>query len=171
MAQGETKLLYPGLTGFYEKMLPIAATLVRIIVGIMFLMHVSTKFKLGADAVAANIFAKNGVGDEVGKVGGRNRLRYDAEARQARLQFRIGEPGIDCLVQRVDDVGRRVLRRADAEPSCNLNPARSTKNRFSINRLTVLHGRLRRRFDGGYQSASVGTTTTNKSHILSNISS
>jgi len=61
VAQGETKLLYPGLGGFYEAMLPIAATLVRIIVGIMFLMHVSAKFKLGADVVAANIFAKNGI--------------------------------------------------------------------------------------------------------------
>ena len=61
MAQGETRLLYPGLNGFYEAMLPIAATLVRIVVGIMFLMHVSTKFKLGADVVATNIFAKNGV--------------------------------------------------------------------------------------------------------------
>lgn len=61
MAQGETKLLYPSLGGFYEAMLPIAATLVRIIVGIMFLMHVSAKFKLGADVVAANIFAKNGI--------------------------------------------------------------------------------------------------------------
>ena len=54
MAQGQTKLLYPGLAGFYETMLPIAGALVRIVVGIMFLMHVSTKFKLGADAVAAN---------------------------------------------------------------------------------------------------------------------
>ena len=61
MAQGETKLLYPGLAGFYETMLPIAATFVRIVVGIMFLMHVSTKFKLGADAVAANVFAKNSI--------------------------------------------------------------------------------------------------------------
>ena len=61
MAQGETKLLYPGLAGFYETMLPIAATLVRIVVGIMFLMHVSAKFKIGADAVAANVFAKNGL--------------------------------------------------------------------------------------------------------------
>jgi putative oxidoreductase len=61
VAQGETKLLYPGLAGFYESMLPVAATLVRIVVGIMFLMHVSTKFKLGADTVAANIFAKNGI--------------------------------------------------------------------------------------------------------------
>jgi putative oxidoreductase len=61
MAKGETKLLYPGLAGFYEAMLPIAGTLVRIVVGIMFLMHVSAKFKIGADAVAANVFAKNGI--------------------------------------------------------------------------------------------------------------
>jgi putative oxidoreductase len=61
VAQDQTKLLYPGLAGFYETMLPIAGTLVRVVVGIMFLMHVSTKFKLGADAVAANIFAKNGI--------------------------------------------------------------------------------------------------------------
>ena len=60
MAQGETKLLYPGLAGFYETMLPIAATFVRIVIGIMFLMHVSVKFKMGADAVAANVFSKNG---------------------------------------------------------------------------------------------------------------
>ena len=61
MAQGETKLLYPGLSGIYETMLPIAGTLVRIVVGVMFVIHVSTKFKLGADAVAANLFAKNGI--------------------------------------------------------------------------------------------------------------
>jgi putative oxidoreductase len=53
--------MYPGLAGFYDAVLPIAATLVRIIVGIMFLMHVATKFKLGADVVAANVFAKNGI--------------------------------------------------------------------------------------------------------------
>ena len=46
--QGQTKLIYPGLAGFYEKMMPIAATLVRVVVGIMFLMHVSGKFKIGA---------------------------------------------------------------------------------------------------------------------------
>jgi hypothetical protein len=32
----EAKLLYPGLAGFYETMLPIAATIVRVVVGIMF---------------------------------------------------------------------------------------------------------------------------------------
>jgi putative oxidoreductase len=61
MAQAEAKLIYPGLAGFYQSMLPVAVTLVRVIVGIMFLMHVSVKFKLGADAVAANVFAKNGL--------------------------------------------------------------------------------------------------------------
>jgi putative oxidoreductase len=61
MATNETKLLYPGLAGFYEAMLPVAATLVRVVVGIMFLMHVSGKFKAGAAAVAANVFAKNGI--------------------------------------------------------------------------------------------------------------
>jgi putative oxidoreductase len=61
MAQAEAKLLYPGLAGFYETVRPIAETFVRIVVGVMFLMHVSTKFKIGAAAVAANIFAKNGI--------------------------------------------------------------------------------------------------------------
>jgi putative oxidoreductase len=61
MSQNQAKLLYPGLAGFYEGMLPIAATFVRIVIGIMFLMHVSGKFKIGAAAVATNILAKNGV--------------------------------------------------------------------------------------------------------------
>jgi putative oxidoreductase len=60
MAQGETKLLYPALIGFYDSATPVAETFLRIVVGIMFLMHVSVKFKIGAGAVAANIFAKNG---------------------------------------------------------------------------------------------------------------
>lgn len=61
MAQANTKLLVPGLAGFYETMLPIALTVLRIVVGVMFLMHVSGKFRVGAGAVAANIFVKNGV--------------------------------------------------------------------------------------------------------------
>ncbi len=61
MAQREANLLFPGLAGFYQTMLPVAATCVRIVIGIMFLMHVSVKFKIGAGAVAANIFAKNGI--------------------------------------------------------------------------------------------------------------
>jgi putative oxidoreductase len=61
MAKGETKLLYPGLASFYETWTPIAGTFVRVVVGIMFLMHVSGKFKVGASAVAANVMAKNGI--------------------------------------------------------------------------------------------------------------
>jgi putative oxidoreductase len=61
MAKGEAKLLYPGLAGFYANTLPIAETFVRVVVGIMFLMHVSVKFHNGAGAVAANILSKNGV--------------------------------------------------------------------------------------------------------------
>ena len=57
----EARLIFPGLAGFYASMLPIAATLVRIVVGVMFLMHVSVKFKIGASAVAANFMAKNGI--------------------------------------------------------------------------------------------------------------
>jgi len=60
MAQREAKLLYPTLAGYYDNVLPVAEAFVRIVVGIMFLMHVSVKFKIGAGAVAANIFAKNG---------------------------------------------------------------------------------------------------------------
>ena len=61
MAQAEAKLMYPGLSGFYASMLPVAETFLRIVVGIMFLMHVSGKYKAGAGAVAAGIFAKNGL--------------------------------------------------------------------------------------------------------------
>jgi len=61
MAKSEAKLLHPGLEGFYSTMLPIADAFVRVVVGIMFLVHVSLKFEIGADAVAANILAKNGI--------------------------------------------------------------------------------------------------------------
>jgi putative oxidoreductase len=58
---GEAKLLFPGLKGFYASMLPIAGTLVRVIVGIMFVVHVTGKFHAGPAAIAANILAKNGI--------------------------------------------------------------------------------------------------------------
>ena len=61
MANSHAKLMYPGLTGFYENMLPIAETLVRIIIGVMFVMHVSGKLTAGPAAVAANVLTKNGL--------------------------------------------------------------------------------------------------------------
>jgi putative oxidoreductase len=61
MADSRAKLMYPGLAGFYETMLPIAETFVRVVIGIMFLMHVSGKFSAGPSGVAANLMAKNGL--------------------------------------------------------------------------------------------------------------
>ena len=61
MANSQAKLMYPGLAGFYDSMLPIAETFVRIVVGIMFLIHVSGKFNVGPSGVAANVMAKNGL--------------------------------------------------------------------------------------------------------------
>ena len=58
---GQTKLIFPRLAHFYKAMTPVAATFVRIVIGIMFLMHVSIKLKIGAAAVAANFMAKNGL--------------------------------------------------------------------------------------------------------------
>ena len=60
MANSQGKLMYPGLAGFYENMMPIAETFVRIVIGVMFLMHVSGKFTAGPSGVAANLMAKNG---------------------------------------------------------------------------------------------------------------
>ena len=62
----QTKLIFPGLAGFYASVGDIAVTLVRVVVGIMFLMHVTGKFKIGAGAVAANIMAKNGLEPALG---------------------------------------------------------------------------------------------------------
>jgi putative oxidoreductase len=61
MAHGQARLIYPGLAGFYENMLPIAQTFVRVVVGVMFLMHVSGKLTAGPGAVAANVMGKNGI--------------------------------------------------------------------------------------------------------------
>lgn len=55
------RLLFPGLAGFYANVGDVAYTLLRIVVGVMFLVHVSGKFKVGAAAVATNIMAKNGL--------------------------------------------------------------------------------------------------------------
>jgi putative oxidoreductase len=65
-SRGEAKLIFPGLANFYASWGDVAFALVRVVVGIMFLMHVSTKFKIGAGAVAANVMAKNGLEPALG---------------------------------------------------------------------------------------------------------
>lgn len=59
-AFGQTKLIYPGLAGFYEKTAPLSYTLMRVVVGIMFVIHVWGKFHAGPAAVAG-MMAKNGL--------------------------------------------------------------------------------------------------------------
>ena len=61
MQMSRTNLVFPGLSSLYDKLFPLALTLLRVVVGIMFLVHVSAKFQAGAAAVAANVFAKNGL--------------------------------------------------------------------------------------------------------------
>lgn len=61
MQAQRTRLVFPGLTSFYDAVFPLALTLVRVVLGAMFLMHVSSKLQAGAAAVAANTFAKNGL--------------------------------------------------------------------------------------------------------------
>ena len=61
MANSQSKLMYPSLAGFYDSVLPIAETFLRVVVGIMFLMHVSGKFNAGPSGVAANVMTKNGL--------------------------------------------------------------------------------------------------------------
>src|SRR5262249_2597679 len=65
-SKGEAKLLYPGLAGFYANWNDIAYTLVRIVIGIIYVMHCTGKFKVGASAVAANVMAKNGLEPSIG---------------------------------------------------------------------------------------------------------
>jgi putative oxidoreductase len=58
---GAPKLLYPGLAGFYATFTDIAYTLIRVVVGVMFFMHVWGKYNVGPQAVATRIMAGNGL--------------------------------------------------------------------------------------------------------------
>jgi len=57
---GQTKLIFPGLAGFYATVQPIAYTLVRVVIGIMFIMHVQGKLNAGPAGVAG-MMGKNGL--------------------------------------------------------------------------------------------------------------
>jgi putative oxidoreductase len=56
--KGEPKLLYPGLGDFYKTWSPIAYTIVRVVVGIIMIMHVIPKLNNGPAAVAG-AFSRN----------------------------------------------------------------------------------------------------------------
>src|SRR5262245_24776962 len=56
------------------------------------------------------------VGDQLGEVSGRARKRRAAELSETGLDRGIGKAGIGFLVELVDDLNRRGLRCAEAEP-------------------------------------------------------
>ena len=62
----EAKLLYPQLATHYATWRDISFTLVRIVVGVIMVVHVWGKFKVGASAVAANAMTKYGLEPALG---------------------------------------------------------------------------------------------------------
>ena len=60
------------------------------------------------------------VGDELAKVGGRQRECVAAQVGKPRLELGIGKASVDLLVELLDDLGRRGLRCADAVPGARL---------------------------------------------------
>jgi hypothetical protein len=60
------------------------------------------------------------VGDELAKVGGREREHVATQISKPRLDLGISKASVDLLVELVDDLGRRGPRCADAEPTARL---------------------------------------------------
>lgn len=59
--QVSSDLVFPGLRPFYERVAPLVYPLVRLTAGLWVLPHGYQKLMFGADAVAANVLAKNGI--------------------------------------------------------------------------------------------------------------
>ena len=72
------------------------------------------------------------VGDELAKVGGRASDHRAAEVGKPHLQLRIGEPGIDLIIELVDDLGGCVLGRADALPCARLVTGQKIAHRRNV---------------------------------------
>ena len=60
------------------------------------------------------------VGDELGELGGRAGQQRGAHLGEACLRLLVGEHRVHRLVQRLDDLGRRAFRRAEAVPGARL---------------------------------------------------
>src|SRR5262249_36637976 len=60
------------------------------------------------------------VGDELAKVGGREREHVATEVEEPCLDLGIGKASVDLLVELLDDLGRRGLWCANAVPSARL---------------------------------------------------
>src|SRR5262245_491499 len=60
------------------------------------------------------------VSDQLSKLGGRERERVATELGKPRLNLWISEASVDLLIELLDDLGRRGVWRADAEPITRL---------------------------------------------------
>src|SRR6266702_3677426 len=58
--------------------------------------------------------------DHAAELGGRASGRHVAEVSESRLQFRIGEAGIDLSVELVDDLGGYIPGDTDSIPAARL---------------------------------------------------
>src|SRR5215472_2076572 len=70
------------------------------------------------------------VSDELAELGRRSRQRRAAEVSETGLDLRVVESRVDLLIELVDDLSRRGLRYADAEP-----------NTYLVARHELSHGR------------------------------
>ncbi|MBV1699167.1 MAG: DoxX family protein [Hyphomicrobiales bacterium] len=61
MSAGETRLLFPGLAGFYASWRDVAYTALRVVVGIILLVHGWTKVGTYGVAGVSGMMAKNGL--------------------------------------------------------------------------------------------------------------
>src|SRR4029434_4291327 len=64
--RSDARLLYPQLGSFYDTWRDISYTLVRIVVGVIMVVHVWGKSTVGADAVATNAMTKYGLEPALG---------------------------------------------------------------------------------------------------------
>src|SRR5262245_49700673 len=60
------------------------------------------------------------VSDELAEIGGRANERRAAELGEPRLDFGIGEAGVNGLIELVNNLRRRVLWRTDPKPLARL---------------------------------------------------
>src|SRR5712691_12883262 len=60
------------------------------------------------------------VGNELSEIGRRARDNLAAQVDEPGLDPRIGQARVDLVVEPVDDLGRRIARRADAVPGARL---------------------------------------------------
>ena len=68
-AHSETRLIWPGLRGFYDMFFEVAYALMRVAIGYILFMHGWGKLHAGVGTIATNIMAKNGLQPALGFAG------------------------------------------------------------------------------------------------------